>query len=142
MTDASRPRVVVSPLRGDEYKVSVTEFAFVSPVLHDEVLKPPSIGRGWPLKGKRLTMICASLSLLHPLLSLTHWIFGSLWLPYKSSSLVQLMFAVHAAGVSKGRYHNPPNPLNPLNLLNPGPLCGPYFMAPSIFSRFSLMVSR
>ena len=39
--------------------------------------------------------------LLHPLLSLTHWIFRSLPLPYKSSSLVQLMFAVHARkGVS------------------------------------------
>ena len=31
-------------------------------------------------------MICASLTLLHPLLSLTHWIFRSLMLPYKSSS--------------------------------------------------------
>ena len=31
-------------------------------------------------------MICASLALLHLLLSLTHWIFGSLMLPYKSSS--------------------------------------------------------
>ena len=31
-------------------------------------------------------MICASLELLQPLLSLTHWIFGSLMLPYKSSS--------------------------------------------------------
>ena len=39
-----------------------------------------------PLKGKRLTTFCASLALLHPLLSLTHWIFGSLSLPYKSSS--------------------------------------------------------
>ncbi len=39
-----------------------------------------------PLKGKRLTTFCASLALLHPLLSLTHWIFGSLMLPYKSSS--------------------------------------------------------
>ena len=29
---------------------------------------------------------CASLALLHPLLSLTHWIFRSLMLPYKSSS--------------------------------------------------------
>ena len=38
------------------------------------------------LKVKRLTMICASLALLHPLLSLTHWIFRSLMLPYKSSS--------------------------------------------------------
>ena len=39
-----------------------------------------------PLKGKRLTTFCASLALLHPLLSLTHWIFRSLTLPYKSSS--------------------------------------------------------
>ena len=39
-----------------------------------------------PLKGKRLTTFCASLELLHPLLSLTHWIFRSLMLPYKSSS--------------------------------------------------------
>ena len=31
-------------------------------------------------------MICASLALLQPLLSLTHWIFRSLMLPYKSSS--------------------------------------------------------
>ena len=31
-------------------------------------------------------MICASLALLHPLLSLTHWIFRSLMLPYNSSS--------------------------------------------------------
>ena len=37
-------------------------------------------------QGKRLTMICASLALLHPLLSLTHWIFRVLMLPYKSSS--------------------------------------------------------
>ena len=29
---------------------------------------------------------CASLAFLHPLLSLTHWIFRSLVLPYKSSS--------------------------------------------------------
>ena len=32
---------------------------------------------------------------MHPLLSLTHWIFRSLTLPYKSSSLVQNVFAVH-----------------------------------------------
>ena len=36
-----------------------------------------------------------SSSLVHPLLSLTHWIFRSLTLPYKSSSLVQNVFAVH-----------------------------------------------
>ena len=32
-------------------------------------------------------MICASLALLQTLLSLTHWIFGSLMLPYESCSL-------------------------------------------------------
>ena len=49
----------------------------------------------FPPKGKRLTTFCASLSLLHPLLSLTHWILRSLRLPYKSSSLVQNVFTVH-----------------------------------------------
>ena len=39
-----------------------------------------------PLKGKRLTTFCASLALLQPLLSLTHWIFRSLMRPYRSSS--------------------------------------------------------
>ena len=32
--------------------------------------------------------------LLHPLLSLTHWIFGSLMLPYKSSSLVHPLLSL------------------------------------------------
>ena len=39
-----------------------------------------------PIKGKRLTTFCASLALFQPLLSLTHWIFRSLTLPYKSSA--------------------------------------------------------
>lgn len=39
-------RVVVSP-NGDEYKVSVTGFTFVSPVLHDGILKPSSFVRTW-----------------------------------------------------------------------------------------------
>ena len=64
-----------------------------------------------PLKGKRLTTFCASLTLLHPLLSLTHWIFRSLMLPYKSSS--------HSAKcvrcAPQGRYHNP-RPEGPSNL--------------------------
>ena len=37
-------RVVVSPLRGDKYKDSVTGFPIASPVLHDEVPEPPSLG--------------------------------------------------------------------------------------------------
>ena len=36
----------MEPLRGDEYKVSVTRLPFVSKVLHDEEQKPPSFGRG------------------------------------------------------------------------------------------------
>ena len=60
---------------GNEYEDSVTGFTFVTLMIHADEPEPPSLGRGWwPLKGKRLTMICASLSLL------------------------QIMFAVHAAG--------------------------------------------
>ena len=47
---------------------------------------PRVVEKGCTPQGKRLTMICASLALLHLLLSLTHWIFRSLMLPYKSSS--------------------------------------------------------
>ena len=47
---------------------------------------PRVVQKGCAPQEKRLTMICASLALLHPLLSLTHWIFRSLMLPYKSSS--------------------------------------------------------
>ena len=69
MTAPVAPRVVVSPLEplcgsgsegsegskgsegcgialtGDEYIVSATGFTFVSPVLHDGILKPPSFVR-------------------------------------------------------------------------------------------------
>ena len=61
----------ISPLRSATVEMTGTGAAF---------LKSAS------LKGKRLTTFCASLALLHPLLSLTHWIFRSLMLPYKSSS--------------------------------------------------------
>ena len=48
-----------------------------------------------PPKGETTHYILRVALLLHPLLSLTHWIFRSLMLPYKSSSLVQNVFAVH-----------------------------------------------
>ena len=65
----------IAAFGGDEYIVSVTGITFMSPLVHADEPESPSSGRGgWPLKGKRLTMICASLSLL------------------------QIMFAVHAAG--------------------------------------------
>ena len=85
-----------------------------------------------PLKGKRLTTFCASLALLHPLLSLTHWIFRSLMLPYKSSS--------HSAKcvrcVPRGRYHHPrpegPSPplseANTTLLHNPRRSRAPFFI--------------
>ena len=80
-------------LSGDEYEVSVTGFTF-SVIWHDRhsadwltaLASPYPAAPDFHLKVKRLTMICASLALLHPLLSLTHWIFRSLMLPYKSSS--------------------------------------------------------
>ena len=37
----------IAAFGGDEYIVSVTGFALVSPVLHDVEQKPPSLGRGW-----------------------------------------------------------------------------------------------
>ena len=46
----------------------------------------PSGRRLWPTKGETTHYILCVASLLHPLLSLTHWIFGALSLPYKSSS--------------------------------------------------------
>ena len=72
-------------------------YDMISILLTGSLRSPPPIRlrRTFHLKVKRLTMICASLALLHLLLSLTHWIFRSLMLPYKSSSLVQNVFAVH-----------------------------------------------
>ena len=87
--------------------------------------RPPPLLKGGiikslPLNGKRLTTFCASLALLHPLLSLTHWIFRSLMLPYKSSS--------HSAKcvrcAPRGRYHNP-RPERPSNLRTLGPKAHP-----------------
>ena len=55
----------------------------------------PSMRANRTLSPERRGTELLSSSLVHPLLSLTHWIFRSLTLPYKSSSLVQNVFAVH-----------------------------------------------
>ena len=80
-------KVVVSPLRGDEYicRLSAAK-TFTTALTRVEMHPYPRLRRYFHLKVKRLTTFCASLTLLHPLLSLTHWIFGALSLPYKSSS--------------------------------------------------------
>ena len=39
---------------GDEYEYSVTCLPLVSPVQHDEVPKPPSIGRRWRRRRRRI----------------------------------------------------------------------------------------
>ena len=73
---------------------------------------------------KRLTTFCASPALLHPLLSLTHWIFRSLTLPYKSSSLVQNVFAEHRSAQGAADWRSGPRwsilsvlcPVHPLPL--------------------------
>ncbi len=54
-------------------------------------------------KGKHVTGFSGRFAPLHPLLSPTHWIFGSLPLPYESSSLVQLQFLCHPPLSSVGR---------------------------------------
>ena len=93
LTGPLAPRVVDCP-SGNAYKVSVTDSPFCV-IWHDKhSAELSAFGRYTPypaapdfhLKVKRLTMICALLALLHPLLSLTHWIFRSRMLPYKSSS--------------------------------------------------------
>ena len=47
------PRVVDCPA-GNAYKVSVTGFGFVSSVLHNEEQEPPSLGRGWRRRRRRI----------------------------------------------------------------------------------------
>ena len=79
-----------------------------------------------PLKGKRLTTFCASPALLQPLLSLTHWIFRSLMLPYKSSSLVQNVFAVHRSARGAADWRSGPrwSIISALCPVHPFPLRG------------------
>ena len=44
----------IAAFGGDEYIVSVTGFGFVSLVLHDEETEPPSTGRGWCRRHRRI----------------------------------------------------------------------------------------
>ena len=96
-TDSQSRNVLASPLgeEGHEVAKGCTRVRMIMILDVDVTAERRHYNTHRPLKGKRLTTFCASLALLQPLLSLTHWIFGSLMLPYKSSSLVQNVFAVH-----------------------------------------------
>ena len=87
--------VLASPLgeEGHEVAKGCTRVRMIMTLDMDVTAERRHYNTHCPLKGKRLTTFCASL--VHPLLSLTHWIFRLLMLPYKSSSLVQNVFAVH-----------------------------------------------
>ena len=112
-TDSQSRNVLASPLgeEGHEVAKGCTRVRMIMILDVDVTAERRHYNTHRPLKGKRLTTFCASLALLHPLLSLTHWIFRSLMLPYKSSS--------HSAKcvrcAPRGRYHNP-RPERPSNL--------------------------
>ena len=89
MTQKGKSRnVLASPLgeEGHEVAKGCTRVRMIMILDVDVTAERRHYNTHCPLKGKRLTTFCASLALLHPLLSLTHWIFRSLMLPYKSSS--------------------------------------------------------
>ena len=87
-TDSQSRNVLASPLgeEGHEVAKGCTRVRMIMILDVDVTAERRHYNTHRPLKGKRLTTFCASLALLHPLLSLTHWIFRSLMLPYKSSS--------------------------------------------------------
>ena len=87
-TDSQSRNVLASPLgeEGHEVAKGCTRVRMIMILDVDVTAERRHYNTYRPLKGKRLTTFCASLALLHPLLSLTHWIFRSLMLPYKSSS--------------------------------------------------------
>ena len=87
-TESKSRNVLASPLgeEGHEVAKGCTRVRMIMILDVDVTAERRHYNTHCPLKGKRLTTFCASLALLHPLLSLTHWIFRSLMLPYKSSS--------------------------------------------------------
>ena len=104
-TDSQSRNVLASPLgeEGHEVAKGCTRVRMIMILDVDVTAERRHYNTHRPLKGKRLTTFCASLALLHPPLSLTHWIFRSLMLPYKSSS--------HSAKCVRcapyWRYHHP-----------------------------------
>ncbi len=87
-TESQSRNVLASPLgeEGHEVAKGCTRVRMIMILDVDVTAERRHYNTHCPLKGKRLTTFCASLTLLQPLLSLTHWIFRSLTLPYKSSS--------------------------------------------------------
>ena len=89
MTQTANPvTLLASPLgeEGHEVAKGCTRVRMIMILDVDVTAERRHYNTHCPLNGKRLTTFCASLALLQPLLSLTHWIFRSLMLPYKSSS--------------------------------------------------------
>ena len=151
-TESKSRNVLASPLgeEGHEVAKGWTRVRMIMTLDVDVTAERRHYNTHRPLKGKRLTTFCASLALLRPLLSLTHWIFGSLmlpykssslvhpllslthWifrslmLPYKSSSLVQNVFAVHRFAQGAADWRSGPrwSILSVLCPVHPFPLCG------------------
>ena len=82
-TESKSRNVLASPLgeEGHEVAKGCTRVRMIMILDVDVTAERRHYNTHRPLKGKRLTTFCASLVLLHPLLSLTHWIRGSLLSP-------------------------------------------------------------
>ena len=87
-TESKSRNVLASPLgeEGHEVAKGYTRVGMIMTLDMDVTAERRHYNTHCPLKGKRLTTFCALLALLQPLLSLTHWVFRSLMLTYKSSS--------------------------------------------------------
>ena len=127
-TESKSRNVLASPLgeEGHEVAKGCTRVRMIMILDVDVTAERRHYNTHRPLKGKRLTTFCALLALPHPLLSLTHWIFRSLMLPYKSSSLVQNVFAVHCFAQGAADWRSGPrwSILSVLCPVHPFPLRG------------------
>ena len=143
-TESKSRNVLASPLgeEGHEVAKGCTRVRMIMILDVDVTAERRHYNTHCPLKGKRLTTFCASLALLHPLLSLTHWIFRSLMLPYKSSSHSAKCVRCAPKGnpqpsgpkaPSNLRTLRPIGPVNPKNLFLHNPSTQPAAKAAPLF---------